>query len=45
MAEASAITVDELLVEAVKAYPTLRDKACQDFRDQNKKELVWQDVA
>jgi len=45
MAEASAIPVDELLVEAVKAYPTLHDKACQDFRDQNKKELVWQDVA
>ena len=45
MAEASAITVDELLVEVVRAYPTLYDKACQDFRDRKKKELVWQNVS
>ena len=38
MAEASAITVDYLLVEAVKAYPTLHDKDGQDLRDRKMKE-------
>ena len=44
MADASAITVDELLAETVRVYPVLYDKACQDFKDRNKKELAWQDV-
>ena len=45
MADASAITVDELLAETVRVYPVLYDKACQDFKERNKKELAWQDVA
>ena len=45
MADASAITVDELLAETVRVYPVLYDKACQDFKDWNKKELAWQDVS
>ena len=45
MADASAITVDELLAETIRVYPVLYDKVCQDFKDWNKKELAWQDVA
>ena len=44
-ASVSVITVDELLAETVRVYPVLYDKACQDFKDRNKKELAWQDVA
>ena len=39
------ILVDELLAEAVRFYPVLYDKANKDFKDRNKKELAWQDVA
>ena len=44
MADCSAITVDELLAEAVRAYPVLYNKASTDFKDQMKKDLAWQDV-
>ena len=42
---ADVISVHELLAEAVRLYPVLCDKASKDFKDRNKKDLVWQDVA
>ena len=42
---ADVISVDELLAEAVRLYPVLYDKASKDFKDRNKKDLLWQDVA
>ena len=35
----------ESLAEAVRKYPVLYDKSLRDFKDRNKKNLAWNDVA
>ena len=35
----------EKLAEAVRVYPVLYDKADPLFKDRNKKQLAWKDVA
>lgn len=35
----------EKLGEAVRNYPCLYDKSSDDFKDTNKKNLCWKDVA
>ena len=39
------MTVDEQVAEAVRVYPLLYDKSKANFKDRNKKDLAWQDVA
>ena len=36
---------DEKLAEAVRSYPVLYDKNDLNFKDKNKKNLAWEDVA
>ena len=35
----------EKLAEAVRIYPCLYDKSVEDFKDSNKRNLAWNDVA
>ena len=40
-----AATLDETVAEAVRLFPVLYDKSCKDFKDTNKKNNAWEDVA
>ena len=37
--------VDEKLAESVRKFPLLYDKSCKEFKDKQKKERAWEDVA
>ena len=39
------VIVDEKLAESVKKFPILCDKSSKDFKDREKKERAWEDVA
>lgn len=39
------VLVDEKLAETVREFPILYDKSLKDFKDRNKKNLAWSDVA
>ena len=39
------LSVDEMLAESVRVYPVLYNKADKFFKDLNKKQLAWEDVA
>jgi len=45
MADEECVLIDEKLAEAVREFPVLYDKSLKDFKDRNKKELAWNDVA
>lgn len=38
-------TVDEKLAESVRTFPILYDKSSREFKDRDKKEKAWEDVA
>ena len=37
--------VDEKLAESVRKFPLLYDKSSKEFKDKQKKERAWEDVA
>ena len=41
----SVLDMDEKLAEAVRSFPVLYNKSIKDFKDRNKKDLAWSDVA
>ena len=40
-----AADLNEKLSEAVRRFPVLYDKSCKDFKDNQKKNNAWRDVA
>ena len=40
-----AASLDEKIAEAVRRFPVLYDKSCQEFKDNNTKKNAWEDVA
>ena len=40
-----AASLDEKIAEAVRRFPVLYDKSCQEFEDNNAKKNAWEDVA